>query len=115
MLCPDTDKYAPGDAEILVAMRFRPISPEGLLGELTSSITQRATAERLRVVIDGAPVAGPGALADALVAPLRAAGRPVLRVSSWDYLRPASERLEHGRTDPDAFYRDWLDTGALRR
>ncbi|MGH3435347.1 MAG: uridine kinase [Sciscionella sp.] len=96
-------------------MRFRPISPAALVGELTSRIAERRKGDRLRVVIDGAPVAGTGALADVLVAPLRAAGRPVLRVAIQDFLRPASVRLERGRTDPEAFYRDWLDTGALRR
>ncbi|MFC7648913.1 uridine kinase [Streptosporangium lutulentum] len=36
-------------------------------------------------------------------------------MSSTDFLRPASLRFEHGRTDPDAFYTDWLDAGALTR
>ena len=31
------------------------------------------------------------------------------------FYRPASLRLEHGRTDPDARYTDWLDAGALAR
>ena len=31
------------------------------------------------------------------------------------FYRPASLRLEHGRTDPDARYTDWLDVGALAR
>jgi hypothetical protein len=31
------------------------------------------------------------------------------------FYRPASLRLEHGRTDPDARYTDWLDAGALGR
>ncbi|MGY2085006.1 uridine kinase [Blastococcus sp. SYSU DS0539] len=31
------------------------------------------------------------------------------------FYRPASLRLEHGRTDPDARYTDWLDVGALNR
>jgi hypothetical protein len=69
----------------------------------------------LRVLVDGAAVAGPGRLADALVDPLRALGRAVLRVSAEGFLRPASVRLEHGRTDPDAYYTDRLDFAALRR
>jgi hypothetical protein len=36
-------------------------------------------------------------------------------VSTTDFLRPASLRYEHGRTDPDARYEDWLDTGGLVR
>ncbi|WP_249933062.1 uridine kinase [Blastococcus sp. CCUG 61487] len=31
------------------------------------------------------------------------------------FYRPASLRLEHGRTDPDARYTDWLDANALTR
>lgn len=59
--------------------------------------------------------ARPDELADALVEPVKLRGRPVLRVSAADFLRPASLRLEHGRTDPDAFYTDWLDAAALAR
>ena len=36
-------------------------------------------------------------------------------MSAWDFLRPASVRLERGRTDPDAYYDDRLDLAALRR
>ena len=42
-------------------------------------------------------------------------GRPVVRVSAADFLRPASVRLENGRNNPDAFYAGWLDEAALRR
>ena len=57
----------------------------------------------------------PGPLADALVDPLRVRGHPVVRVRAADQLRPASLRLERGRTDPDSFYDDWLDADGLRR
>jgi hypothetical protein len=46
---------------------------------------------------------------------VRLLGRPALRVDAGDFLRPASLRLERGRTDPDAFYDDWLDVAALAR
>jgi hypothetical protein len=36
-------------------------------------------------------------------------------VPAVGFYRPASLRLEHGRTDPDARYTDWLDAGALAR
>jgi hypothetical protein len=39
----------------------------------------------------------------------------VARVSAEDFLRPASVRLEYGRTDPDAYLDDRLDVAALRR
>ena len=67
------------------------------------------------MLVDGAPPTRPGELADALVDPLRALGRPVVRVHADDFLRPASVRFEHGRHDPDAFLEDRLDTGALGR
>jgi hypothetical protein len=42
-------------------------------------------------------------------------GRSAIAVSAGDFLRPASLRLEYGRTDPNAFYEDWLDTRGLAR
>nr|WP_225224777.1 uridine kinase [Cellulomonas sp. JH27-2] len=76
---------------------------------------RRPRHERVRVLVDGAPATDPGALADAFVEPLRAAGRPVVRVSAGDFLRPASVRLEHGRHDALAYLEDWLDERALDR
>jgi hypothetical protein len=69
----------------------------------------------VRVAVDGAAPARPEELADALVGPLRLRGREVVRVSAGDFLRPASLRFEHGRTDPDVFYDEWLDSAALGR
>ncbi|MFI6601649.1 uridine kinase [Nonomuraea sp. NPDC050536] len=94
-------------------MRAHPISFDALVGELVERID--GVAGRVRVVVDGAPAAEPGRLAEALVDPLRVLGRGVVRVSAGDFLRPASLRLEFGREDPDVFYDDWLDLKALRR
>ncbi|MFC4018697.1 uridine kinase [Micromonospora sp. GCM10011542] len=101
-------------------MRIRPITPELLVTELTGRLADgaaRAGADggRLRVGVDGAPAAGPDELAAALVDPLRAAGRPVLHVRAADFLRPASLRFEHGRTNPDSYYEGWVDEAGLRR
>lgn len=96
-------------------MRVRPISGEALAEELADRIAGWPGGAWVRVAVDGADVAGPGELADRLVAPLRVRGREVLRVSAGDFLRPASLRLEFGRTDPDVFYDEWLDTKALLR
>jgi hypothetical protein len=96
-------------------MKIRSLSPETLVAELVDRITALPRTTWTRVVVDGAEPTRPGDLADALVDPLRALGRPVLRVSAADFLRPASVRLEHGRTDPDAFRGDWLDAPALLR
>jgi hypothetical protein len=95
----------------------RPVAADRLADELADLVDRRAEAcgHVLRVAVDGHPAAGGAALADALVDPLRRLGHPVLRVSGEWFLRPASVRLERGRTDPDSFYDDWLDAAALRR
>jgi hypothetical protein len=96
-------------------MRVRPVSVDLLVEELADRLAAQEPQRRLRVAVDGAPAAGPGRLADALVDPLRVRGRPAVRVDAGDFLRPASVRLEYGRTNPDAFYTGWLDENALRR
>ncbi|MGC5020042.1 uridine kinase [Micromonospora sp. DT47] len=115
-------------------MRVRPISPDRLVDELTERLLAAASglppevpagpapddggtasAGRLRVAVDGPPAAFPERLAAALVDPLRALGRPVLHVRAEDFLRPASIRFEHGRTNPDAYYEGWTDEAGLRR
>jgi hypothetical protein len=88
---------------------------EALVTELADRIAADSRRPWLRVAVDGAPAADPAALADALVDALKLRGRPVLRISADDFLRPASVRLEYGHHDPDAFYQDRLDLGALRR
>lgn len=96
-------------------MRARPISADRLVEELSDRIAAAPHGGWLRVAFDGAPAATPSNLADALVAPLRERGRATLRVSAWDFLRPASLRYEFGRYDPDVFYDDWLDLEGLVR
>jgi hypothetical protein len=54
-------------------------------------------------------------VAEELAERLPALGRPAVVVPATGFYRPASLRLEHGRTDPDARYTDWLDVGALAR
>jgi hypothetical protein len=100
---------------MISGMRFRPVTPDLLLAEVTETIITRPGAEWTRVAVDGAPPTEPGAFADRLADELRARGRAAQRVSAVDFLRPASLRFERGRTDPDARYDDWLDIGALTR
>ncbi|MGA4950945.1 transposase [Streptomyces lydicamycinicus] len=69
----------------------------------------------LRVAIDGAPTAHPEGLAARLADVLRIRGRSVQTVGTGGFLRPASLRYEFGPEDPDAYYDQWLDTGALWR
>ncbi len=94
---------------------MQPLTPAGVVHHVVAAVLARPAGEPLRVAVDGAPAAHPGELAHALVDPLRAAGRPVVRVSAADFLRPASVRLEHGRQDPDSYLDDWLDVAALAR
>ncbi len=91
------------------------MTPEALLDALVALLAPDPRPPVLRVGIDGAVAADPAALADRLLGPLRAAGRAAVRVSTADFLRPAALRLEHGREDPDSFFSDWFDFGALRR
>jgi hypothetical protein len=92
----------------------RPITPAGLVEELADRIVRIETTY-VRVALDGAPAASPERLAAALVDPLRVRGRPAHWVSMDGFLRPASVRLERGRTDPDAYYEGWWDLDGLRR
>lgn len=95
-------------------MSIEPISVDSLLDRVVARVLA-AGPGRVRVIVDGAPPTLPGALADSLVGPLRAAGRAVARVRADDFLRPASLRFELGRNDPDAYLEDRLDLGALGR
>jgi len=96
-------------------VRVRPVSFDVLVGELADRLADAARGARVRVAIDGAAAARPGDLADALVTPLQVRGRPAVRISAADFLRPASVRLEFGRTNPDSYYMGWLDEPGLRR
>lgn len=97
------------------AVQVRPVSPDVLVTELTDRILSRDSDSRVRVGIDGPDAAAPERLADALVGPLRAGGRPAVRVRTADFLRPASLRLEFGRQNPDSYYLGWFDESGLAR
>ncbi len=60
-------------------------------------------------------MARPDVLAATVADRLPPLGRPAVVVRAPGFYRPASLRLEHGRTDADARYSDWLDAGALTR
>ncbi|MEU4426765.1 uridine kinase [Actinoplanes sp. NPDC024001] len=96
-------------------MRVRPVSFDVLVEDLADRLASRESDSRLRVAVDGAEAADPARLADALVDPLRVRGRPAVRVHTRDFLRPASLRLEFGRTNPDSFYTGWFDEAGLIR
>jgi hypothetical protein len=94
-------------------VRVTPVTPELLVTEVAELVAARPG--RVRLAVDGPPPTRPRALADAVAIELRTRGRAVVVVAADDYLRPASLRLEHGRTDPDEFLEAWLDVGGLRR
>lgn len=96
-------------------MRVRPISRTALVTELADRIAAFAPEERVRVALDGPPPAEPAAWAEHLVEELKVRGRAALHVRADGFLRPASERFELGRTNPDALYERWRDDDALRR
>jgi hypothetical protein len=96
-------------------MKFRPVTLDLLVGEVADLVATRPAGDWTRVAVDGAPPSRPDAFAERLADELRLRGRPVLRVSAGDFLRPASLRFERGREDPDARYDDWLDAGGLTR
>jgi hypothetical protein len=93
----------------------RPLAMPALVAELADRIAATTPDHRLRVAVDGAAAADPDRFAAELVDPLRVRGRATIHVRSRDFLRPASLRLELGRTNPDGFYERWLDEPALRR
>ncbi len=68
-----------------------------------------------RVALDGAPATAPDAWAESLAAAIRETGRTALHVRTADFLRPASLRLEFGRSNPDSYYDGWFDLKALTR
>jgi hypothetical protein len=95
-------------------VRVRPVALPALVGELTDRI-DGAQGPWARVAVDGAPSAAPDQLAGALVEALRVHGKAALHIPADGFLRAASLRFERGRTNPDAYYEDWLDLRALTR
>ncbi len=95
--------------------RYRPVDAAGLPDLLAERLDSApAPGPALRVAVDGPYCAAPAPLADALVAPLRARGRPTATIAAPTFWRDASLRLEFGREDVESFA-DWLDAAALRR
>ena len=102
-------------------MRAEPISPARLATRIANLVAAHEPERRrlkdpwTRLAIDGAPGSGTAEVAAAVERVLVGDGRPTLRISAGDFLRPRSLRLEHGREDPDVFYAEWLDLNGLRR
>jgi hypothetical protein len=94
-------------------MLVTPTTRTALAAEVVELVVTRPG--RVRVVLDGPAPARPDELAVEIATALRTQGRATVVVDAADFLRPASVRLELGRTDPDALLERWLDEAALRR
>jgi uridine kinase len=80
-----------------------------LRDELARRIAAVARPHPVRVAIDGVDGAGKTRLADDLVAPLRALGRPVVRASMDGFHQPRALRYRRGKDSPEGFFRDSFD------
>ncbi|WP_433597887.1 hypothetical protein ACQPXH_19025 [Nocardia sp. CA-135953] len=92
---------------------FDPITRDGLVELITNRILEFDG--RMLTAVDGADAAEPVAIADRVATALRDTGRAAEVVSLHDYIRPASLRLEFGRTDEMSYRTAWFDFAALDR
>lgn len=91
---------------------YQPVAPADLPVRLAGWLAD--SDGTVRVALDGPTIAEPAALAEALLEPLRALGRPAIHLQASSFWRDASLRLEFGREDAASFS-DWLDADAVRR
>jgi hypothetical protein len=98
-------------------VRFVPLSPTKLVGELADRVQSRHDGQSRGAVtaFDGPAECGVAALADAVAEELRARGAAVIRASTSWWWRPAALRLELGREDVEMLLTGWVDADALRR
>jgi hypothetical protein len=91
---------------------YQPVAPADLPARLADWLAEPDGI--VRVALDGPVIAEPAVLAEALLEPLRALGRPAVHLQASSFWRDASLRLEFGREDAASFS-DWLDADAVRR
>jgi uridine kinase len=84
-----------------------------LINHLAGLIIQIQQPHPVRVAIDGADAAGKTMLAQELVAPFRAYGRPVIRASVDGFHNPVRVRYKRGSDSPEGYYRDSFNYAAL--
>ncbi len=92
---------------------FDSITRDGLVELVTGRILERGG--RMLIAIDGADAADPVTIADRIAIALRDTGRAADVISLHDYIRPASLRMEFGRTDEMSYRTAWFDYAALDR
>ncbi|MEU0554384.1 uridine kinase [Dactylosporangium sp. NPDC006015] len=93
-------------------MKARPVTLGGLASDIAARIVKVGAT---RVAVDGAPTAAPETLAGRIVDAVHGDGGHAVHIPAGGFLRQASLRLERGRTNPDAYYEDWLDLRAITR
>ena len=96
--------------------RPEPLSPDALADRLASLLARTPPPRRGHRTEGGgrrSRVRRAGSLAAGSL--IGSPSRARRRRRATGFYRPASVRLEHGRTDPDARYTDWLDVRALAR
>ena len=84
-----------------------------LINSLAKQIIQIQRPHPLRVAIDGPDAAGKTTLAQELIAPLQAYGRPVIRASIDGFHNPARLRHQRGSASPEGYFYDSFNYSAL--
>ncbi len=93
--------------------RFDPITPRLLVQEC---VQRCAELPAIAVVgVDGATASSPDVFAGKIVDGLQTGGRAAAVVSTADFMRPASLRLEWGRSDAGSYRENWYDFAAIER
>lgn len=87
--------------------------PDRSLAHLADLILRVERPHPLRVAIDGIDTAGKTTLADALVAPIEACDRSVMRASIDGFHHPRAERYRRGADSPHGYYADSFDLDTL--
>ena len=86
---------------------------ESLLHHIADAICALERPHPIRVGIDGLPASGKTTLADELVAPLEARGRPVIRATGDGFHHPREHRYQQGKTSPQGYYEDSFNHALL--
>lgn len=92
---------------------YSPVTPDGVAEAVTDRL--RPLAGRRVVLIDGADAARPVDLAARVAERLRTDGRAADVVDLRGWVRPASLRLEYGRTDELSYRTAWFDYDGVAR
>lgn len=103
------------DQNVVGEKPLNSMSRDELLATLAAKIHALSLDHPIRVGIDGCDAAGKSTLADDLVLPLSALGRPVLRASIDGFHNPSATRYQRGRGSPEGYFFDSFDNAAVVR